>query len=529
MISSLINRKILWSRRGFSIQVLLTFVLILALKWNTLNLPPFWDTAMGLFPAAITLDQYDFNLLKLLRQPGYLAGGPNVHATSLVTILTALIVRLTGDSGLLLPVLHLLHFLVAAITLVSVYQLALPVFNRNVSLLCTLSLLTFPMFLTQTGFMYLEIPLLLCTVRAVLSYIRGQLLKTIIWTAVALLVKQPGLIVAGAILIATLLERRPIRDRIYRVIAIGILPVLTVSLLIVLRGFTAPDAGTTTRSLLACMFDDATRRLFRVPDLVLLMLASVAILGSNVSALYASIRTPIDHKETIDESTLMNRVLGIGALVMITFYGFHYVALPLLFDYCIHLPRYYIQILPFLFISLGFGACRVLGSRKTILGFVFLTAFFIINREAIFYPREQGLSLGENDHPVTERSAAYRRLISIQIEAMRFLEKIPSNYPIYFGRYDHYVSQYPLMGYVTKRLVNGHNLGSEGTRKVKISAKCAYFLYTYPYLGGATLIRLLEMVKNNPAWVVERIRVFQDGPYKIRLFRVRKTRAECPV
>ena len=49
----------------------LVFLLILVLKWDTLLQPPVWDTAMGLFPPALTLAENGFDLLALLGMPDY--------------------------------------------------------------------------------------------------------------------------------------------------------------------------------------------------------------------------------------------------------------------------------------------------------------------------------------------------------------------------------------------------------------------------------------------------------------------------
>ena len=54
----------------------LVFLLVLLLKWNTLLQPPVWDTAMGLFPAALTLAENGFDLMELLGMPGYADGVP---------------------------------------------------------------------------------------------------------------------------------------------------------------------------------------------------------------------------------------------------------------------------------------------------------------------------------------------------------------------------------------------------------------------------------------------------------------------
>ena len=100
----------------------LVFLLILLLKWDTLLQPPVWDTAMGLFPPALTLADNGFDLLELLAMPGYEDGGPNVASTSLVTLGTAAVLWATGGGTGAFLILHLLHFAVAAVALLTLFH-----------------------------------------------------------------------------------------------------------------------------------------------------------------------------------------------------------------------------------------------------------------------------------------------------------------------------------------------------------------------------------------------------------------------
>ena len=84
-------------------QIALSFCIVFILKWQVLNQPPVWDTAFSVFPAAITLSENGFDLISLLKMPGYMAGGPNVHANSIITIITAVMISLFGKTKFLFP------------------------------------------------------------------------------------------------------------------------------------------------------------------------------------------------------------------------------------------------------------------------------------------------------------------------------------------------------------------------------------------------------------------------------------------
>ena len=145
-------------QRGWA-RFSLVFLLILVLKWDTLLQPPVWDTAMGLFPPALTLADNGFDLLELLAMPGYEDGGPNVASTSLVTLATAVVLWATGGGTRAFLILHLLHFAIAALALLTLFRLARPLFgNAGTALLCVSALLH-PTFSAQVGYLYMEVPL----------------------------------------------------------------------------------------------------------------------------------------------------------------------------------------------------------------------------------------------------------------------------------------------------------------------------------------------------------------------------------
>ena len=91
--------------------------IVVLLKWPTLTEPPVWDAAFGLFPAAAELANNGFNLPNLLQQPTYQNGGPNCHAESLVTWITAAVLWAAGQGPRAFSILHVLHFSTAAWTL----------------------------------------------------------------------------------------------------------------------------------------------------------------------------------------------------------------------------------------------------------------------------------------------------------------------------------------------------------------------------------------------------------------------------
>ena len=74
---------------------------------------------MSVFPAAGVMSESGFDVFS---QPGYAEGGANVHALSLVTVLTAVLIRLFGHTPL--ELLHIIHFGLTALGLTGLFLLA---------------------------------------------------------------------------------------------------------------------------------------------------------------------------------------------------------------------------------------------------------------------------------------------------------------------------------------------------------------------------------------------------------------------
>jgi len=211
-------------RENILLQVSVAFIIVLAVKWPVLHDPPVWDTAMSVFPAAITLVEYDFDLPRLLKEPGHHGFGPRSYADSLITIITAVIIEAAGKTNALFPTVHLLHFLITALTLVAIYRYAKPLLGEDISVLFVLALLMFPLFFVQAGYMYLEMPLLLAAVMALLAWRSGNLYEAALWAAIAIWIKPTGLIVTGVLCLAALSGPWPVRGKLYRLVVLSLLP-----------------------------------------------------------------------------------------------------------------------------------------------------------------------------------------------------------------------------------------------------------------------------------------------------------------
>ena len=523
-----------------SAQFLAALAVILGLKWHTLLQPPVWDTAMGLFPAALTLSANSFDLLELLAMPGYIEGGPNTHGTSLVTLITALVLRITGGGGpTSFVVLHLLHFSAAAYALVVLFRFSKPVFGRVSTPLFCLAVLLFPIFSTQVGYLYFEVPLFLCAVLALRAWTDQRFWPAVLWATAALAVKETGIIVPATLGIASLLENRDIRLKVKRMALIMAPPALLVSATSLLTRIALAGSGDaplvpSIGSIFLGLTHYLDRFLFNVPDLlafITVFLVAAPVLGARV---FRALRTEPTDPADRDPERRTQLVLGYSGMLIVLFILLFLVALPVLFDFTIVLPRYYVVITPFLLLWFGYAFERLLWTRlpsATATCFLVLSAFFAVNSNGALYPLDIDTEGPGNDPALTERSNAYRRLLALQVQAVQALQELPEGTPVYYGHYEHYLFNYAGLGFADAPLSNGHNFSVESLAELirgEPMPPCIYALYNYPWLGGEKIRGLIGYADVDEDLSSEIVQEFRDGRYTLVLARIQKNGAVCP-
>lgn len=422
------------------------FALILLLKWPTLTQPPVWDGSMSVFPAAITLAENDFDLGYLLEQPGYADGGPNVHSVSLVTWLTAGIIWLLGDTSALFPLIHLVHFAIAAATMAGLYRFAKPLLGNVMSATALVAVLLFPLVLTQAGYMYLEFPMLAATTFALLSWTGGRLAQTTFWSVAAVLIKGAGIIVPAAIAGMALFDPRPThRDRRSGLVVL----LLSTTVLAVAMWVTPGGSGATDlRDHLAVMI----QYLRQVPDLLILMVGYLA-----ATVLLAPWRPKPGGDRSVEpvRDDEQNRLLSV-AFLFAAFFGF-YLLVPVVLGIAAPiLPRYYVQVFPFAIVGLLAALRLKLDDRVLVLLLLLMMVWSGINRNGDMYADNN-----INSFALIERSGAYTDLLDLQIMGIRALQDLPGSIPVFYDQPAHYKLGYPLMGYAEEGLANGHSIRHE--------------------------------------------------------------------
>jgi hypothetical protein len=530
-------------KHGYA-RVIFAFLVVLSLNLSVITEPPVWDSAASIFPAGIYLSNNQFDFSKLFQEPGYAAGGPNVHGLSVITLVTAVIFKITGGGTAALVSLHVIHFFITSLVLVSFFDLTSgPLGKKNSFLLC-LAILIHPVFLTQSRSMYLEIPLLLFTVNSIGYWVRQEYGKALVFVLLASMTKETGFIVGACIAFYTLFESGSFWRRVVRSVSV-IFPVLVLVAIYFL--YITPRAmpefleGQSHNTLVSfldipttisrCMASASNRFLMMVPD-ILVAIVCVFIMGAvRLKAILWGFFVPEKGKsESVKTSPVGNRLLDLSLLLVVFFHLLHYVILPISIDFCCPMIRYHVQIIPFLGFILAFFVIEKIGPRVFHAFIALALIGFVINQDGALYPSEVNREgLGSN-FGVTERSGAYRKLLTVQRTGIELLSKIPSEIPVFYEHHNHYAFQYPEMGYARQPLKNGHNIFVEEPYRsghLNDYPPCFVMFYFSPFLGGKNMLRVVKQAEVLPEWESEVIQTIENGPYRGYLIKVWKEGAPC--
>jgi hypothetical protein len=471
----------------------IVFVVLNVLLRFAINQPPVWDGAMSVYPAALELSRTDFDFARLFSLPTYYEGGPNTHATSPWTMMVAALIALTGSLANALPILHVVSFGLAALTVAGAYRLIAHSAPGLVAVLGALAVMVFPPMIVQTADIYLDLPLTCLGTWGLVMLVERKFIAASALITLAVWVKPLAVIFAAVLLGFTLIygERR---RRVTRAIALSFPPLVAAALISLLQ------AAQSTRLPLIDRYVAAVGAsgefLATMPDLL-------AILGVTLVLIIVSIR-----EATAQETFRMM------SLVLISLFAFVLLN-PVISQGIPLLPRYYIAFMPAL--VAGNLSYLSLKSRPVAFGVIsILILAFAINFNGLYYFYE--------DHPtyvLAERSLAYRDLLALQIEDVALLTDLSREMPVYYDYFGFYRLEYPELGYSEGPPASGvsvfHHRELATASLADLPDRFA-FVFEYPVLGGEVLLRIWDEAKASGAEVTET--TLTRGSYTVYVIEV---------
>jgi len=175
------------------------FGYLLLTRFEVLFFPPYGDSVSGPFAEAFWLVNHSFNYMELARQPGFAQGGPKVYLFSIYPTFQAILIKIIPGSKLFLVINHLIVFVLGAFAVSLFRQIALKVYDKEVSLLLSILFISFPLFQSQVEGINMEMPLVFFSMLSLYYLINKRLWLAAIMAVCATLIKGVGIIICGTV------------------------------------------------------------------------------------------------------------------------------------------------------------------------------------------------------------------------------------------------------------------------------------------------------------------------------------------
>jgi len=470
-------------------------VLVVAFRF-AINQPPVWDGAMSVYPAAIELAETNFDFPRLLAMPTYAEGGPNTHVTSPWTILVAGLIPLTGSLSNALPILHLISFALAALTIAATYRLIAHSTPGLVAVLGALSALIFPPMLVQTADIYLDLPMACLGIWSLVFLLDRKFVLASGFTTLAVWIKPLAVVFTAVIaLFVLLIDLR--RGRVLRALILSTPALAAAALISVLQGSDAEPPSLLARYVIS--IGGSAQLLQAMPDVIAILVVTTLLIA-------ISLKDGVRHEPFTIMSLLL---ISVTAFLLVS---------PLAGFSLGLLPRYYIAFIPVVIA----GMLTFLATKSRTLALAGVTALLLIfgvNMYGLIYPFKDHAT-----HALAERSFAYRDLLALQLEDVEILADLSQSMPVYYDYFGFYRYEYPELGYSDGPIDSGvsvfHNADLADASLADFPPHFA-FEFEYPVLGGEVLLRIWDEAKAAGADVTEI--ALSRGSYTVYVVEIDQT------
>ncbi len=181
---------------------LVVWLAIVVWRFEVIDSPPYWDSAMGLFTEANFLVESGFDYRRLwLQEERFSQGGPAVYLTSVMPTVVALFLNFAPSVRGALIGLHLLNFAAAAALACAVAARMRGSAGTWGAWLVSAALVTTPLVAVQIDMIGMDLPMAWAAMVALGHAAAQRFGRALAWGWVAFLIKQSGGVVTTAILV----------------------------------------------------------------------------------------------------------------------------------------------------------------------------------------------------------------------------------------------------------------------------------------------------------------------------------------
>jgi hypothetical protein len=396
-------------------------LILTALLFNRFTAPPLWDAAWSTSAGAAELSQNGFDYATLLSAPPFDQGGSGTHASSLLTPLLGAFFVLFGSPGGVIAG-HVLMVIVGSALVASTFSLVRRYLALVPALAVAGAVLLLPLIVQQVADPYVELPLALFTMLAVVAFLDGRRVRAALFAGLAIWFKPTGLILLPLIAFIGPCDepRRWVKNGLALIVAAAPFSIEMLSRSIATHAGATPSLNGTLPLIVNAIW------ILGVTTDVLVILVLYCL---------GSYRRRNSHR----------RLIRATALVTVGFFALH-VATMVLSQAVTILPRYYVAVLPIWLVVVAVDLVESHSKRVGVGAMLVLMAFSLVNWNGTFYPLP--------DHPqapMAERTpGGGRTYLEMEIEGTRALvDSADSVDLIISGQAMQFRLRYPELGFVS--------------------------------------------------------------------------------
>ena len=405
-----------------ALAVAVSLAYVLLINHDTTGLPPSWDSATTVSPAALAIVDADFDVWAVAQEPGTLDWGPSTHATSIYTIALAAAIDLFG-AGTAFALAHGSSLIFGGILAAATYLFARQRLEPAASAVASVSVSLLPLVLQQTAEIYLDLPLAIVTTLACWATVKRRFWLVALLVFVAVAIKTSGIYLVPLLLLARPKSEKLVTTSMWATVvgAAASIPFLL--------AFITTDRFDTTTSIASnlTLLGSAMSLLVLTTDVLLIMTAFLLVM-------YGRARNG-----TLDRPSI------VASVVVVSFLGIH-IATVVLTGTITILPRYYVDILPVVIpsilpVSLFAEPLRKPKNAMAVILLSVLALFSLANyRGDLYFFKDHSF------YVAAERSTRAQDLLALQVEGTRALAD--TGLPAVIGHQEFFRVTYPEMGYV---------------------------------------------------------------------------------
>lgn len=437
------SRPSVWRLPRFPQRLLVGLAIFAALaawRFRTLDSPPYYDFAIGLWPEADYLAKtgFDYGALRHAEPHALdVHGGPRSYMTSAApAFLAVLMLSLPSPWGPIV-VYHLFTLACAAAMVAAVGLELAPYLGRWTAVAACLALATTPVVSAQLSLTGMEIPLALAVLLSPLFLDRDRPLAAVAASLAAFLIKPTGLLASVACL-AMLAIRRAAGDSSWKTnlgLLAAVIALAVNCAVMALGGSAGAQHGPGPPLAMAMVWS---------PDVVFLMLAAMAT--------HAFARRQGRTGSGAPEGGAVPRGFGFEIYA-----GVYILLLWLAANEVRFVPRYVVSTVPLLYILLGRSLGRLNGSAAATFLFVAVAVVNLFNQRGELFPdpastaaRLMGPSAEwlAREGSFLERSREWEVDQQRQLEAIDAVASLDPAIPVVCGFPFNYFLAMPELGYV---------------------------------------------------------------------------------